>query len=126
MHWRGERRGKAWVLRGGQRLDFLCTTKANQDRVPRFIEVKARSSGTSVIPLRGNELSRAGDFRERFWLYRFYELDDGRYDLLTPANPLTGNCQRVVEVDLLRSPASLAYLVEGIPDVGTAQPPGQP
>ena len=56
--------------------------------VARFIEVKGRSSEGATIELRGNELAAADRYKERYYLYRFFETEDGTFDLAILDNPL--------------------------------------
>jgi hypothetical protein len=70
--------------------------------VVRFIEVKGRSNSTAKIDLKGNELSAAQRYRERYFLYRFYEQQPGEFVVSTLQNPMdaTEALDPVVEVSL--------------------------
>jgi hypothetical protein len=56
--------------------------------VVRFIEVKGRGNPGATIELRGNELAAADRYKDRYFLYRLYEGDDGAYELTVLENPL--------------------------------------
>jgi hypothetical protein len=58
------------------------------DTVARFIEVKGRGNSGATIELRGNELAAADRYKDRYFLYRLYEGDDGTYELTVLENPL--------------------------------------
>ena len=58
------------------------------DAVARFIEVKGRGSAGATIELKGNELAAADRYKERYFLYRFFEAEDGTFELAILDNPL--------------------------------------
>ncbi len=58
------------------------------DIVARFIEVKGRGSAGATIELKGNELAAADRYKERYYLYRFFEAEDGSFELAILDNPL--------------------------------------
>ncbi|MBN8514187.1 DUF3883 domain-containing protein [Accumulibacter sp.] len=58
------------------------------DTVARFIEVKGRGSAGATIELKGNELAAADRYKERYYLYRFFEAEDGTFELAMLDNPL--------------------------------------
>lgn len=98
------------------RARFLDDPVGGQALIDRFIEVKARQSGSGVIDLRGNELRRADEFHDKYWLYRIYRLPNGEHELVVLQDPLHGSTRQVVEVDLFRSTAAVAFLLVGIAD----------
>lgn len=59
------------------------------DTVVRFIEVKGRGNSGATIELRGNELAAADRYKDRYFLYRLYEGEDGAYELTVLENPLS-------------------------------------
>jgi hypothetical protein len=73
---------------GEAREAFQASQAGNLDTVARFIEVKGRSDKAASIELKGNELSAAEDFGERYYIYRLSELDDGTFMLTILQNPL--------------------------------------
>ena len=68
----------------------------------RFIEVKGRSNSTAKIDLKGNELTAASKYRDRYYLYRFYEQDAGDFVVSILKNPVEAEeaVEPVIEVDL--------------------------
>jgi hypothetical protein len=56
--------------------------------VVRFIEVKGRGNAGATIELKGNELSAAEKYGERYFLYRLFEADDEAFELTVLRNPL--------------------------------------
>jgi hypothetical protein len=56
--------------------------------VVRFIEVKGRCGSVATIELKGNSLSAAEKYGNRFFLYRLFELENGVFELSTLQNPL--------------------------------------
>ena len=79
--------------------------------VRRFIEVKGRSSSTARIDLKGNELSAARKYGDRYYLYRFYEASDGQYLVSILKNPLAAEEAKtqIIEVDLERALATQRF-----------------
>lgn len=56
--------------------------------VERFIEVKGRGNAGASIELRGNELSAAERYGERYFLYRLFAADASTFELIVLQNPL--------------------------------------
>jgi hypothetical protein len=67
---------------------FLANQPGDLDTVDRFIEVKGRNDSAASIELRGNELSAAEEFGDRYFIYRLSESADGTYLLTILQNPL--------------------------------------
>ena len=42
----------------------------------------------ATIELKGNELTAAENYRERYYLYRLFETDEGNFELAVLQNPL--------------------------------------
>jgi hypothetical protein len=83
--------------------------------VNRFIEVKGRSNAGASIELRGNELSAAERYGERYFLYRLFEADDGTFDLTVLQNPLMHKeaLQPAVHVIMQRTDAVQRFSLYG-------------
>lgn len=61
----------------------------NPNLVDRFIEVKGRSSEKGSVPLKGNELTSAQKYRDKYYIYRVYEDEDsGVFELIELCDPL--------------------------------------
>lgn len=58
------------------------------DTVVRFIEVKGRGTSGATIELKGNELAAADRYKDRYFLYRLFEAEDGTFLLTVLDNPL--------------------------------------
>jgi hypothetical protein len=56
--------------------------------IARFIEVKGRSSEGAKIDLRDNALIAARKYKDKYFLYRIFERNDGYYEFATLKNPL--------------------------------------
>ena len=67
---------------------FLQGLNLELDMVARFIEVKGRGSAGATIELKGNELAAADRYKDRYYLYRFFEAEDGIFELAILDNPL--------------------------------------
>ncbi len=67
---------------------FLQGINRELDTVDRFIEVKGRGSAGATIELKGHELAAADRFKERYYLYRFFQAEDGTFELAMLDNPL--------------------------------------
>lgn len=73
--------------------------------VARFIEVKGRSGRTGRIVLEGNELDRASQVGERYWVYAVYETEEeGEYELYETVDPLSIDSIDVHVFDITRAP----------------------
>jgi hypothetical protein len=70
------------------RETFRSSVHGDLDTVDRFIEVKGRSDKAATIELKGNELSAAEEYGERYYIYRLSELDNGEFMLTILQNPL--------------------------------------
>lgn len=83
--------------------------------VERFIEVKGRGNAGASIELRGNELSAAERYGNRYFLYRLFEEDDGIYELAILQNPLIHKeaLQPAVHVAMQRTDAMLRFSLSG-------------
>jgi hypothetical protein len=79
--------------------------------VRRFIEVKGRSSSTAKIELKGNELRAARAHGDRYFLYRFFEIEDGEYEVAILENPMSAEEARsqIFEIDLERARATQRF-----------------
>ena len=83
--------------------------------VIRFIEVKGRGNAGASIELRGNELSAAERYGERYFLYRLFEADDGTFELTVLQNPLMHKkaLQPAVHVIMQRTDAMQRFSLSG-------------
>lgn len=88
-----------------EREAFRNPETRDWSKVERFIEVKGRSSSTARIELKGNELTAARKYGDRYYLYRFYEERDRQYIVSILENPLTAEEAKaqIIEVDLERA-----------------------
>ena len=59
----------------------------NINLIDRFIEVKGSSSPMGSITLKGNELQRAGQSLDKYYLYRIYEVREGEFELIELNDP---------------------------------------
>ncbi|MEX0827449.1 MAG: DUF3883 domain-containing protein, partial [Haliea sp.] len=68
----------------------------NPDDVVRFIEVKGRSSRTSLVELDRNQRAGALEYRERYYLYRVYadRNDSSHFELAVLPNPANAPAER--------------------------------
>lgn len=66
----------------------LFRSTRDLNTVERFIEVKGRGTAGASIELRGNELSAAERYGERYFLYRLFEGDNDTFHLTILQNPL--------------------------------------
>ena len=69
------------------RANFLAGDHS-EARITRFIEVKGRSSEGAKIDLRDNELEAARKYKDKYFLYRVFDRNDGSYALAILKNPL--------------------------------------
>jgi hypothetical protein len=83
--------------------------------VVRFIEVKGRGNTAATIELKGNELTAAEIHRERYYLYRLFEADDGTFQLMVLQNPLSHKeaLQPAVHVGIERADATQLFALIG-------------
>ena len=83
--------------------------------VARFIEVKGRGNAAATIELRGNELSAAERYGERYFLYRLFEAEDGTFELTVLQNPLMHKeaLQPAVHVGMEKAEATLRFSLIG-------------
>jgi hypothetical protein len=79
--------------------------------IKRFIEVKGRSNERGSIPLKGNELTAAMVYANRYYLYRLYEKDSSENILLILNDPLEQKeaIDNIIEVDLSRARGTERY-----------------
>ncbi len=96
--------------------EFVAASAQNSidvSQVDRFIEVKGRSSERGTVPLKGNELTAAQVYAERYYLYRLYERQKDDYILLILNNPLNHKeaVEPIQEVDLMRAQAAEKYYI---------------
>ena len=66
---------------------FLQDPDSNAALIARFIEVKSRSDKKARIDLKGNELSAAIKYKEKYFLYRFFEETPGHLILSILQDP---------------------------------------
>jgi hypothetical protein len=87
----------------------------DSSRVSRFIEVKGRSNEKAKIDLKGNELSAAERYRERYYLYRLYKLKEGELLLTILRDPIGQKeaLHQIIEVDLDRAKATEKFQLSG-------------
>jgi len=87
----------------------------NPNFVDRFIEVKGRSADKGSIPLKGNELTNAQKYREKYYIYRIYEDEDsGVFELIELSDPLGSEREAVdvhYEINPFRSKRSIGWEV---------------
>jgi len=90
---------------------FQIPETRDWSKVRRFIEVKGRSSSSARIELKGNELTAARKYGDRYYLYRFYEASDGQYLVSILENPLAAEEAKaqIIEVDLERAYATQRF-----------------
>jgi hypothetical protein len=74
--------------RSEDRDAFRSGANRNIATVARFIEVKGRADEGSAIELRGNERQAAERYREKYYLYRVFETDQGDYLLSVLRDPM--------------------------------------
>lgn len=104
----------------------ILSFKTNEDRekfkknpdlqlVERFIEVKGSVNEKGIIPLAGNELIAANNYKNNFYLYRVYESNNnGEYEVVILENPLETKCRVVYEIDPFRSEKTQRWNVKEI------------
>jgi hypothetical protein len=85
------------------------------DPVVRFVEVKGRGSSEATIELKGNELSAAERYADRYFLYRLFETEDGNFELTVLQNPLMHKeaLRAAVHVDMKCAPATRRFSLIG-------------
>ena len=65
------------------------------------------------MPLAGNELEKARDYRDRYYIYRVYEEEVGQeWKVVELANPLEFDWEVTYDVDLLRCSEARCWAVE--------------
>lgn len=94
---------------------FLANQPGDLDTVDRFIEVKGRNDSAASIELRGNELSAAEEFGDRYFIYRLSESADGTYLLTILQNPLCHKeaLRPAVHVILENTPSTQLFSLSG-------------
>jgi len=90
---------------------FETEEPRNWNRVARFIEVKGRSSATAKIELKGNELKAARNYKDRYYIYRFYEVTDGEFFVSILQDPVAAEDAKttIIEFDLERAKTTQRY-----------------
>ncbi len=90
---------------------FTTHKPRDWSKVSRFIEVKGRSSSTAKIELKGNELRAARNYKDRYYLYRFYEEDTGRFFVSILRDPVAADEAQttIIEFDLERAKTTQRY-----------------
>ena len=110
------------ILSFASREDRESFKKVKSPRlVVRFIEVKARIDERARIELKGNELDAADKYRERYFLYRFYERSAGEYALAILRNPLNERSalNKIIEVNMEVAKKTESYNLTGGIDKGS-------
>ena len=74
----------------------LAAQSISEADIERFIEVKGSSSRTRVLELTENELDRAKEFKQRYFIYRVYVDRAEGYELATLQDP--ANSRAVIQV----------------------------
>lgn len=84
------------------RLEFeeASTTKVDYANVIRFVEVKGSNSSTGSIVLAGNELDRAQKSKDKYFLYRIYESQKGKFELVELSDPLSEETSRKIQYEI--------------------------
>jgi len=77
-----------------------AVTKVDFSTVIRFIEVKSRNSAAGAIVLAGNELNRAVESKDNYFLYRIYESQKGRFELVELSDPLHDNDSLKIQYEI--------------------------
>ena len=97
------------------RETFRLGPTRDLNTVDRFIEVKGRGNAGASIELRGNELSAAERYGERYYLYRLFEAVDGIFELAVLRNPLMHKeaLQPAVYVVMQRTDAMQRFSLSG-------------
>jgi hypothetical protein len=98
-----------------ERKAFETGQTRDLNTVVRFVEVKGRGSSEATIELKGNELSAAERYAERYFLYRLFETEDGDYELTVLQNPLIHKeaLRAAVHVDMKCAPATRRFSLMG-------------
>ena len=95
-------------------MKFFIET-GNPRFVERFIEVKGRSSDKGSVSLKGNELTSAQKYREKYYIYRIYEdMDNGVFELIELGDPLGSEKDAIdlqYEINPFRSQKSIGWEV---------------
>ena len=83
--------------------------------ISRFIEVKGRSNKGVEIELRGNAKDTAVKYKDRYYLYRLYKIDDGLYTLSILKNPIAAEeaLEATVYVHIDRAKETETFEVSG-------------
>ncbi len=88
--------------------------KNDANLIVRFIEVKGSSAEKGAIILKGNELKGAQTYKERFYLYRIYE-DENGFELIELNDPIASEKDAFdiqYEINPFRSEKSLLWEVK--------------
>ena len=87
----------------------------NPNLVEKFIEVKGRSSEKGSVSLKGNELTNAQKYRDKYYIYRIYEDEDSSvFELIELGDPLGSEKDAIdiqYEINPFRSQKSIGWEV---------------
>ncbi|MBA2783441.1 MAG: DUF3883 domain-containing protein [Rubrobacteraceae bacterium] len=84
----------------------------DENLILRFIEVKGCGSEKGAIALEGNELTAAGKYPNRFYLYSIYEIREGEFEVAVLNDPLAGNPEVAFKIDLFGETRATRWKVE--------------
>lgn len=115
------------------REQFKGSGGRNIQCVRRFIEVKGRSSEKGTVPLEGNELEAARNRRDKYYIYRVYEvIPNQKWEVVELADPFDHEWRVSYQVDPFRCQNTKYWTVTPVerdrqemePDtgVGTGEP----
>lgn len=94
---------------------FLEDPKNRGELIARYIEVKGRSDKNARIDLKGNELNAAMNYKDKYFLYRYYEEKPGHFILSILQNPLNEKeaLSKIFEINLEKAISTEAYELVG-------------
>lgn len=97
------------------RHNFIASEQKEASLIVRFIEVKGRAHERATIDLKGNELSAAERYGERYFLYRLFEASKEEFILAVLQNPLRAQeaVKRSIEVSLERARSTQQFVLKG-------------
>jgi hypothetical protein len=97
-----------------RKQEFLNSYEAQL--IDRYIEVKASTTRKSSITLKGNQLTAAQDYRERYFLYRAYESTDdaSEYEIVVLNDPIRHEdaITRTLDINPFYTEASDCYQLD--------------
>jgi hypothetical protein len=104
---------------GADRANFQALlqqgTIGNLDKAVRFIEVKGRGTVTGPVALEGNQLKEARDRKERYFIYRVYEVVGGEeWRIAILQNPLAYDWPVSYSVDPLQRQEAEVWSVKAV------------